>query len=98
MSTYRLTRLAEGDLDSIIEYIADHNPTAAGRLLQKFHARFEALAAMPESGRPREEFGIGLRSTVVGSYLVFYRVVRLEVEILRIAHGARPLPDLFSNS
>jgi toxin ParE1/3/4 len=97
MITYRLTHLAENDLSSIIDYIASHNPGAARRLLKKFHTRFEALAAMPESGRPREEFGRGLRSSVVGSYLVFYRIVDSEVEILRVAHGARNLPDLFAN-
>ncbi len=34
----------------------------------------------------------------VGSYLILYREITGGVEIVRVVHGARDLPDLFETS
>lgn len=44
---------------------------------------------------PRPDLAEGLRYFVVGGYLVVYRQVAGGVEIVRVVHGARHLPDLF---
>ena len=60
---YRLSALAEQDLDEIWSYVADDaSPTAADRLIDAIVDRFELLAEQPRMGRLRPEFGEGLDS------------------------------------
>ena len=55
------------------------------------------LSTAPFAGRTRDEFGLGLRSFPVESYIAFYRVRDEVVEIVRIIHGARDLGAIFGN-
>lgn len=60
---YRLSDLAERDLDEIWSYVAeDANPTTADRLIDAIIDRFELLGGQPRMGRLRPEFGEGGRS------------------------------------
>lgn len=53
---YRLSDLAERDLDEIWAYVAeDASPTTADRLIDAIMDRFELLAAQPRIGRLRPE-------------------------------------------
>ena len=49
----------------------------------------QRLAEWPEMGRARPELAPGLRSFVVARYLVYYRVTRDAVEVVRVLHGRR---------
>jgi len=46
-------------------------------------------------GRARPELGHGLRSFVVGQYVVFYRPSTKGIEIVRVLHGARDIGATF---
>lgn len=92
--TYLLSETALRDLDDIREYIALDNPDASLRLLTTFESKFEFLAGRPRAGRSRPEIASGVRSLPVGSYLIFYRIAGKTVEIARVVHGARNLPDV----
>jgi toxin ParE1/3/4 len=97
-SAYRLAPAVRDDLDTIWEYIAEHNPTAAAKWLAEVQRIFALLANNPLMGRARNELMSGLRSVPVGRYLVFYQPVESEevaVEIIRVLHGARDLPSIF---
>ena len=60
--SYRLSSLAERDLDEIWSYVAeDASPNTADRLIDTIIGRFELLAEQPRLGRPRPEFGKGVR-------------------------------------
>ena len=50
---------------------------------------------MPQLGRKREELLPHLRSFPLGNYVIFYRLMENEIEIVRILHGARDFPPLF---
>jgi toxin ParE1/3/4 len=93
----RLTRTAEAeeDLIGIWTYVATDNLAAADRLLDRIDQVCERLAANPRLGPARPDLAEGLRYFVTGSYLVLYREAPGGVEIVRVAHGARRLPDLF---
>jgi toxin ParE1/3/4 len=95
MKRLSFTPLARQDLDAIHDYIATDSPAAAGRWIDRLEAECGKLAAMPGMGRPREEFGAGLRSFAVGSYLIFYREYPDRLEIVRVLHGARDIESLF---
>ena len=71
------------------------NPVAADRVIDQIEAAEDRLALFPNLGRARPEIAIDLRSWPIGEYLIFYRVERDRLEIVRVLHGARDLGDLF---
>jgi toxin ParE1/3/4 len=86
---YRLSTLAEQDLDEIWSYIAeDASPATADRLIDAIIDRFELLAEQPRMGRLRPEFGEGVRSFTVENYVIYYRHER-DVVVARVLHGRR---------
>lgn len=86
---YRLSDLAESDLAEIWSYVAeDTSATRADRLVDAIFDRFELLVEQPRIGRNRPEFGEGVRSLVVESYVIYYRHEG-DILIARILHGRR---------
>ncbi len=92
----RLRRLPRAirDVDAIWDWVARDNEDAASRLLQRIVEATDRLTDFPESGTPRPELGRGVRSVVVGNYVVLYRVAPDAIEIVRVVHGARDLGNL----
>jgi toxin ParE1/3/4 len=86
---------AEADFDDIWWYIAQDNPDAADRLLDAIDERCNLLAQFPLVGTSRDELIPGLRSTPVGSYLVFYLPLDDGIEVLRVLHASRDIDSLF---
>ena len=85
---YRLSSLAEQDLDEIWSYVAeDANPTTADRLMDAIVDRFELLAEQPRMGRLRPEFGVGVRSFTVENHVIYYRH---DEEVLIAQSAPRP--------
>ncbi|MCI0491304.1 MAG: type II toxin-antitoxin system RelE/ParE family toxin [Planctomycetes bacterium] len=93
----RLIRSAqsEGDLVAIWRYIAQDNPTAATRLLERIDRRTRSLAKQPFMGERQPQFGENTRRVVEGNYSIFYDVLPDAIHVLRVFHGARKLDDLF---
>ncbi len=94
MKKARLSDQAKEDLAGIWEYIAQDNPSAADRLLQKLVKQCASIAETPGMGRMREELRPALRSFSVGNYLIFYRQIPEGIAVFRIIHGARELETL----
>ena len=82
-------------------FIAQDNPQAADRVVEATFKTFEKLGARPGLGRLRRFRDPRLKNIrslpVAGfqNYIVFYRVVDDEVQILHIYHGARDIQSLF---
>lgn len=86
---YRLSALAEQDLDEIWSYVAeDASPDTAVRLIDALIQRFELLAEQPRMGRLRREFGADVRSFTVENHVIYYRSDG-DVLIARVLHGRR---------
>ena len=95
---YRLSDLAEQDLEKIWSYVAeDASPATADRLIDAIIDRFELLAEQPRMGRLRPEFGEGVRSFTVESYVIYDRHEG-NVVIARILHGRRDQAAAWSDS
>ncbi len=90
----RLTEQAEEDVVEIWSYIADDNPSAADRLVDRFSETYEKLAYNPGMGVKQEQYRTGLRCFPVGKYIIFYTVTDEDLVIYRVLHGARRLEDL----
>ncbi len=87
--------LAEDDLAEIWHYIAMDNTAAAEAWLVEIDEKISSLSDNPRAGRPRDDLLAGLRSFPMGNYLVFYRIHRNHVEVMRVIHGARNLDRVF---
>lgn len=95
---YRLSTLAEQDLEEIWLHVAeDASPATADRLIDTIVERFALLAEQPEIGRARPEFEPGVRSLVVESYVIYDRADD-EVLIARVLHGRRDQLAAWSES
>lgn len=95
MARFKRTAEAENDLLSIWRYIAEDKPQAATRLLRTIDEKCALLAENPQLGSARPDIALELRYFTVGSYLILYREVSNEVEIVRVLHGARNLNTIF---
>ncbi|WP_339736149.1 type II toxin-antitoxin system RelE/ParE family toxin [uncultured Gimesia sp.] len=88
------TRQAKEDVLSIWSYIAQHDTTAADKLVQKINDLLKKLAAHPGMGTLQEQYREGLRCFPIGKYVIFYEQVENGIQVIRILHGARRLEDL----
>lgn len=89
----RWTRRYIRELQAIGDYIAEHNPAAATRVMTNIHRRTERLLNdNPFIGR-RGEIA-GTRELVVTGtpYIVANRVTEKDIEVLFVQHGAREWP------
>ena len=88
--------IAEADLDSVIDYIAQDNPTKAEAFGQELREKTLPLARHPKLGRTgRPALPAFLRELVAHrNYIVFYRMLdeARTVEILRVKHTAQQTP------
>jgi toxin ParE1/3/4 len=89
----RWLRTALANLDAEAEHIAEDNPAAAGRVVQKILRAVDLLKQNPALGRAGRV--AGTRELVVTDtpYIVPYRVRGDAVEILRVFHAARKWPE-----
>jgi addiction module RelE/StbE family toxin len=77
-------------LKDIRERIAQENPAAAARLVQRIRTAVERLAASPGLGRIA-----GSREVVIAGtpYIVPFRVKGDVVQVITVLHGAQKWPD-----
>lgn len=91
------TATAESDLEEILEYLNTYNPAAAEKFAMQLDSRCQLLPTQPKTGRPRDDLVAGMRSMVVGRYIIFFLPNDNEIVIVRILHGSRNItPELFS--
>jgi toxin ParE1/3/4 len=95
MSSYHFSSAANSDLEKIVLYLFDLNPSAANHFLTSLEETCVLLAEHPLIGRPRPEFGEDLRSFALGNYLIFYVPGADQINIARIIYGGRDLPGVF---
>ncbi|PZM09108.1 type II toxin-antitoxin system RelE/ParE family toxin [Rhizobium tubonense] len=86
--------LAEDDLFSIYEFIAQDSPTRAIAFSRKIRSHCFSLETMPERGTLRERLGSGIRIVIIeGKVSVIYRIEDDVVNILRIFYAGQNIPD-----
>jgi toxin ParE1/3/4 len=88
------TARAEEDLIDIWTYITLDDERAADRVLDELERKTTMLASTPNIGRERFDIAAGVRSLVSGSYMILYRILTDEVEVVRYVHVRRQLKGL----
>jgi len=92
--------LALRDLEDIADYIAKDNPRTALRFLSAAERTFTLLADQPQMGTAYEtddgELSDLRRFPVAGfqNYLIFYKGSEEGIQVVRIIHGAREIPNV----
>ena len=87
MADLRLSRRAVSDLAEIADYtIAEFGIDQARRYRDQLQACFRSLLANPQLGRSAEEVAPGLRRIRQQAHVVFYRVERDGLLIVRVLH------------
>ena len=86
-------RTALKDLDAGMTYLAEQSPSAARDMYALIRKRTEMLAQFPDMGRPGRVYGT--RELVLDRFpcVMPYRVKDGDVEILRVFHMRRRVPD-----
>ncbi len=87
----KFLRQARRDVDDIWDYVAVEDREAASRLIESIYTTSRRLADFPESGPARPDIAPGVRSVIVGRYLLLYRVGGSSVEVVRVLHSARDI-------
>lgn len=88
----RYTETAAADLDELLRYLIDRNPSAAGDVGAAIEAAVARIAAYPLSAQATDQAGVRMAPAGRFPYLIFYETGDDEVRILRILHGARLRP------
>jgi toxin ParE1/3/4 len=88
-------RTALRNLEVETEYIAQENPEAAARVVERVRDAVQKLADYPALGRSGRVSGTRELLVTGTPYIVPYRVRGNVVEVLRVQHAARKWPEKF---
>lgn len=93
MKRLRYTRQAFSDIDSLYTFIAQNNPSAAQRVLDRVESGIEHLSQHPELGRIGRISGTRERIIPDTHYIVAYEIGTEYIAILAIIHSSQKWPD-----
>ena len=88
---------AKADLDQIWHYLYKESGSTdvADRQIDAITERFHLLGDHPFAGRTRDDdLGPGRRSFPVDRYIIVYRVIGYDADILRVAHSSQDIKAL----
>ena len=91
---------AEQDLSEACLYIARESPAAAERFLDVVERAIAVLVEHPRAGHLRQFRSMRVRdlrswpTKGFPDYLIFYRTVGDDIEVVRLLHGNRDLPRI----
>jgi toxin ParE1/3/4 len=90
---------AETDLLSIWSWGATHfSPDIADTHLRDIQRAAAHLIEFPEAGVARDQIVPGIRSIVVYPTVLFYRIGKLSIDIVRVVDGRRNLAAFFPST
>jgi toxin ParE1/3/4 len=84
---------ARRDLDTLFDYLLQHDPRAALGALARIRHRVGQLADHPQLGRPGRVAGTRELVVTGTSYIVAYRVTSTTIDILAVIHASRRWPN-----
>jgi toxin ParE1/3/4 len=91
-----ISEQAARDLEDIFDYTEEEfGLNKAVSYVSTFDDIFQNLADNPKLGRKRGEIKKGLRSHLKENHIIFYRLIKTHIRIVRILHGSRDLPKQF---
>ncbi|MEH2418856.1 type II toxin-antitoxin system RelE/ParE family toxin [Nostoc sp.] len=98
MKQHIISPKASQDLSEIIDYFVRINIDAGDNFVDKFDQKCKYLANFPNMGRSYGNIKPDLRGVPLDNYIILYRVIDSEIEIVRIVSGYQNLESLFTES
>jgi len=89
------TEPARHDLREIFEYVAEDNVNAARKLLTEINERVLLLSGNPSIGRPGRVENTKELVLTGTHYILPYRVVNNQIQVLAVFHTSRQWPADF---
>ena len=87
--------ISVADLFDIDAYIAELNPLAAERLIERLIQTMKTLSRMPEMGRRCDDLGLpSVRRFVVEGHHILYVLDSKGIKVVRVIHGRRDVPTV----
>jgi toxin ParE1/3/4 len=85
---YVLSPRAQRDIDDIWDYTAERwGPSQAEFYIRQIWRHIETVAALPSSGHACDDIRKGYYRSLVGSHVLFYRVIDGGIDVVRVLHG-----------
>lgn len=95
-NTYILSEAADQDLENIFDFTLNQfGFDQAEKYLLEIEDVFKILVLHPGSGKARNEIKEGLYSFPKDNHIIFYRILDKQIQIIRVLHGSRDLPNYF---
>lgn len=88
----RWTEEAAADLERIADYLFEHAPERAERLVRALYDAPSGLLTFPHRGRPGKKEGTREFVMAPLPYIIVYTVRNDTVFVVRILHGAQQWP------
>lgn len=95
MARYRISPLAEQDMEAIGDFIAQDNPRRALTFIAELRKQCGRIATAPNAYRLRPELGDHIRSFAYGNYVIFFQENPEGLCIARVLHGAMDVESMF---
>lgn len=92
-----ISPLAEQDLEAIGDYIATSSSARAKTFIRELRSHCRRITLNPLGYPLRPELGLDIRSCSTGNYVIFFAAAKNDVTIVRVLHGARDIPSVFSS-
>jgi len=93
---YILSKEADFDIEDIFDYTErEYSFNQAIKYLLNFESVFNSLLINPQIGRKRNEIKIGLYSIVEKEHVIFYRILKNHIRIVRVLHGSKDILNYF---
>ncbi len=97
MSIYIISPSASRDLNQIADYFLTRNLEVGEKLFREFNKKCQNIANFPNIGRSYAHIRPDLRGLPLDGYVILYKVLNDEVEILRVVSGRQDLESLFAD-
>jgi addiction module RelE/StbE family toxin len=92
------SNVAENDLKSIVQYIAEDSPPNALKILNRIKNRASSLYTFPERGRIvpelRDQGILQYRELIISPWRILYRISEKNVLVLSVLDSRRNIEDI----
>ena len=96
MANLLFSLTARTDLELIWRYSADDwGELRAETYLRTIFNATEQIQEHPNLGRMRDDVRVGYRSVIVGSHVIFYKLIKNRVNIIRVLHQRVDIAAIF---
>ena len=92
MQSYILSQKSKEDIDAIFDFgFQKFGKEQALNYLNELRSHFELLLKNPEIGKKREEIKKVLYGFPFISHIIFYRILKDQIRIVRVLNGSRDI-------